>query len=404
MNDPRLDEFRSCAEALIDASIIPAESDRDLHQRIRRHQRALNAWFSEQVGWRLVEHPEFVRLIKPVEYPEPAYAMSWAADRRDYELFVWLLWFAEQTAGRKFTISQVADAIRERSAEAGEDGAFDWLTISERRRLVRVMGAMQDMRVIRIRDGSLREWQEETGKRDALCEWGAATWNLNVPFLTEELQRLAEGELSRIPAVDRVRPNPRMRLYRQLLLGPALFRREDPEAFDILQDEEERRYIAEDLRLHIGWILEVTTSYARLLRPANRADSVRPPIPTEGSESHVIILLCGVFRKLQQEGALMAIGDDHFLISAAQLELAIADLQERFGGNWKQELRTSSANDVFRRILPDMLAWGLLRPGETSDQWIVTPLAARLDGIYIGPRKLDDQLAREDDGNAIEFA
>lgn len=383
MIDARLEDFRTCAAALIDTPIVAAAAQNDLHQMIRRQYRKLGGWFSERVGWRLVEHPEFARLVKPAARLEPAHGMDWASDRRDYELYVWVLWFGENTAGRRFTISQLADAVRAQSGRTGS-GGFDWLKISERRRLARVVHAMEDDGVLRVRDGSVDEWQDEVGKRDGLCEWGAAAWSLNVSLESDTLELLAEGAMEEVPGGESVSPGPYMRIYRQLLLGPALFRYEDREAFEVLAgDSETRRQIALDLFDHTGWELEFTPSYARLLRGTGRSDIVRPPIPTDGTESHAVILLCAAIRRLRSDGALTPLGDEFYAINERQLGLAMSEVHDRYARHWKKDLRTAPADKVLQTVLPDMLQWGLLRAGAEADTWNVTPLAARLDGVYV---------------------
>jgi uncharacterized protein (TIGR02678 family) len=392
MIDPTLEEFRATATALIDSTIIASELDRITHQRIRRNLTALNAWFSDRTGWRVQDHAEFVRLVKTPARAEPAHSTPWARDRRDYELLAWALWYGEHTGGRRFIISQMAEEIRVRSGHESADDAFDWLKHAERRRLVRVLDALVAMGVIRIMDGSLDEWDSEEGKRDALCEWGAAAWQLHVPFRPEPLERLARGELASVPHPEVMPPSPRMRLYRHLLLGSGCFRRDDAEAFDeLVRDAETTRAIAADLLQHTGWELEITPAYARLLRIPGEAEALRPPVPADSSLGHIVLLLCGAFRALQAEGALTPLGGDWFAISRAGLELLISELQDAHGEGWKKDYRTHSAEWIAEEVVPEMVHWGLLRGPDHDGMMQITPLAARLSGLYVDqPADLGD--------------
>jgi uncharacterized protein (TIGR02678 family) len=192
--DARMEDTRAALQILLDNPTVSAASDPDAHERVRRNLTPLNRWFSEHAGWWIDSHPQFMRLVRATGRAEPSHRSAWARDRRSYELLCWCLWFGEHTAGRKFTISQLADAIREKSRSLGEKGQFDWKNRNERYRLVRVLNALDEMGALRIQDGSTTEWGSDEGKRDALCEWGALAWQLNVPFGAEHLNRLAEGE------------------------------------------------------------------------------------------------------------------------------------------------------------------------------------------------------------------
>ncbi len=384
MMEPFLEDFRAAATALIDTTTIASDVDRVTHQQVRRNLTALNTWFSDRTGWRIQDHAEFVRLVKTPARAEPAHALPWARDRRDYELLVWVLWYGEQTGGRRFIISQMAEEIRVRSSDDGDEYAFDWLRHAERRRLVRVLDALVAMGIVRIMDGSLDEWDHDEGKRDALCEWGAAAWQLHVPFRPEVLDRLAAGELATVPEPEVVPPSPRMRLYRHLLLGSACFQRDDPEAFqELVRDPETTRTIAADLLNHTGWELEVTPAYARLLRLPGDAASVRPPIPAESSLGHVVLLLCGALRAEQERGALSALGGDWFAISRASLELLISELQDAHGDGWRKDYRTNAAEWIAEDVVPEMVQWGLLRGPDEDGMMQITPLVARLTGVYV---------------------
>lgn len=384
MIDASLEEFRAAATALIDSTIIASEHDRITHQRIRRNLSALNAWFSDRTGWRIQDHAEFVRLVKTPARAEPAHASPWARDRRDYELLAWVLWYGEHTGGRRFIISQMAEEIRVRSGHEDAEASFDWLRQAERRRLVRVLDALVAMGIIRIMDGSLDEWNAEEGKRDALCEWGAAAWQLHVPFRPELLERLARGEVETVPQPEVVPPSPRMRLYRHLLLGSGCFRRDDPEAFDeLVRDPETTRTIAADLLDHTGWELEITPAYARLLRVPGEAEAVRPPIPADSSLGHIVLLLCGAIRALREDGGLTPLGGDWFAIGRAGLEVLISELQDAHGDGWKKDYRIHTAEWIAEEVIPEMVQWGLLRGPNDDGMMQITPLVARLSAVYV---------------------
>ncbi len=389
--DVRLEEFREAAGALLDSVVVAPRANGEAYARIRRQTQRLNAWFAKHTGWRVEEHPEFVRLVKPAVWA-PCHAPEWAADRRDYELFAWILWYGEQAAGRRFTLSILAEEIRSQSGKEDPDQAFDWKKLQERRRLVRMLQQMETLGVIRVRDGSFQEWQDEVGKLDALCEWGAIGWSLHLTLPSASLERLAQGESLRCVATPQAQPAPLVRAYRQLLLTPALFRRDDPQAFDaVTSDPEVRRQIAVNLLDHTGWEMEATTSYVRLLRTGGRAETERMPLRTDSSESHVILLLCGALREAAGRGDLQSAGGDHFVVLLDDLELLMMPLRERFSENWRKDLRSFTGTKLLDLVLPRMLRCGLLRPSEEENRYLVSPLCARLQGFYVTDEETEDE-------------
>lgn len=381
MIEPRLAEFRRAAVAVLDGDVISATANHESHVLVRRQAQHLNAYFGPRAGWRLDEHPEFVRLLKVPARPEPSLFAPWARGARDYELFVWVLWFSERQGTRKFRLSDLATQIRDRSAEHG-GAAFDWMRHDDRLRLRRVMEALEAMNAVRIWDGSAYEWAQDEGKKDALCEWGALTWQIRLPYGSTTLEELAAGTVERVPAPESAPVPARMRLYRSLLLSPACFRRDDAEAFALLDDADEVRRIAADILDHTGRELEVSTSYARLLRSTAHSDAEIPPIPVLGSDGQLVLLLCGELRRFQADGALSPLGDDWYALPAGMIEIGLGRIKDEHAEHWKKEFRTWSTKRLLAHVVPEMRRWGLLRGPDADDTYEVSPLVARLDGYY----------------------
>jgi uncharacterized protein (TIGR02678 family) len=374
-------DFRLCAEALIDRAVITARDDRPLLEKVRRHAPALQSTFGRLTGWRLQAHPEFARLVKTPARAEASHGLEWVRGRQDYELLAWVLWYGEHTGGRKFTVSQVAEEIRLRTASPHGVAEFDWGSRDQRLTVRRVFHGLEEMGVLRLEDGSVDDWAEEHGKRDALYGWGAAAWRLHVGIPAAELERLAEGRDA--PAAPRDAAGAdEIRLYRTLLLNPAFFRLDDPVAFRLLDDPEERPRIVRNVMNLCGWELEVTTGYARILRPARSDDAVQTPIPLASGISHAVLCFCGVLRERQRAGRLVPLRDECFVVHESSIEQDMAELQARHGPRWGKGLRDRSVKALARDMVNEMKAWGLLRGPDETGQYVVLPTAARLAAHY----------------------
>ncbi|HEX9938060.1 MAG TPA: TIGR02678 family protein [Longimicrobium sp.] len=375
-------EVKLCAEALIDRPVITAEADRALLEKVRRHAPALQNAFTWFTGWRLQAHPEFARLVKTPARAEASHGPEWARGRLDYELLAWVLWYGEHTGGRKFTLSQIAEEIRVRTAAPGVPGV-DWGSRDQRLAARRVFRGLEEMGVLRLQDGSADEWTDENGKRDALYAWGAAAWKLHVAIPPAELERLAEGRASPSSPAP-AEGTDEIRLYRTLLLNPALFRRDDPAAFRLLDDEGQRAHVARQIRNLTHWELEVTAAYARVLRPARAEDAVQTPIPLLSGISHAVLCFCGLLRDRQAAGRLVPAGDECFLVHQGRVEQDVAELQARFGAKWGKTMREQPIRSLTRELLDEMKAWGLMRGPDETGMYLVLPTAARLAAHYGG--------------------
>jgi uncharacterized protein (TIGR02678 family) len=374
-------EMRLCAEALIDRTVVTAAGDRPMLEMIRRHAPKLQNAFTRLAGWRLQAHAEFARLVKTPARPEPSHGLAWARGPRDYELVAWVLWYGEHTGGRKFTVSQIAEEIRLRSATPDGIAGLDWASREQRLSARRVFRGLEEMGVLRLEDGSVDEWADENGKRDALYAWGDAAWRLQVGIPAAELERLAEGRREPGPTVQ-ADGTDEIRLYRTLLLNPALFRRDDPAAFRLLQDPEHRARIDRDLRYLTSWELEVTSEYARILRPARSEDALQTPIPLAAGLSHVVLCFCGLLRERQAAGRLLPAGNECFLLHEARIEQDVDELQKRFGRSWGKTLRERKVSLLAGDLVEEMKTWGLMRGPDADGQYLVLPTAARLAAHY----------------------
>ncbi|HEX5870444.1 MAG TPA: TIGR02678 family protein [Longimicrobium sp.] len=374
-------DFRLCAEALIGRAIVTAADDRALLEKIRRHQPALQSAFGRLTGWRVQAHPEFARLVKPPARAESSHGLAWARGRLDYALLAWVLWYGEHTHGRKFTVSQIADEIKLRSAGPGDPG-LDWTSRDQRLAARRVFRGLEEMGVLRLQDGSVEEWADENGKRDALYAWGAAAWRIHVGIPAAELERLAEGRSAPASPAPPADGTDEIRLYRTLLLNPALFRRDDPAAFRLLDAPETRARVHQNLKQLTSWELEVTPEYARVLRPARADDALQTPIPVTSGLDHAVLCFCTLLRERQAAGRLVPAGGECFLIDDSRVWQDVDELQKRFGAKWGKTLREQKVSALAEDVVAEMKAWGLMRDTDVRGQYLVLPTAARLAAHY----------------------
>lgn len=392
-------DVKLCAEALIDRVIVTRSAEGALLEKIRRNAPALQKAFARYAGWHLQAHPDFARLVKLPARAEASHGLAWARGRLDYALLAWVLWYGEHSGGRKFTLSQIAEEIKARSAAGDGVPGFDWSGRDQRLAARRVFRGLEEMGILRLQDGSVDEWADETGKQDALYAWGDAAWRLHVEIPAAQLEALADGRppASAPPAAG----TESIRLFRTLLLNPALFRRDDPAAFALLHDPERRAKIERELEYLTHWKLEVTREYARVLRPAGSGEAVQTPIPLTSGLSHAVLCFCGLLRQRQREGTLIQAGGDWFILHESRILQDVADLQEQFGIKWGKGLREQKPGSLADDVVAEMKAWGMMRGPDAYGQYEVLPTAGRLAAHYTDDAPRDDDVDGDDGRNGV---
>lgn len=332
---------------LLDRVAVFAQRDTIAYQRIRARLDEIRAWFAERTGWPVIYTRDLIRLIKTPALLSSGHGFRWAQSPFDYALFTWTLWFAEANGDDQFLLSQLIEEIEVRANELDGPGAIDWDVHLHRLALNRALRGLEEMGALQRVHGDTDTWAQ-SGSGDSLYEFTPL-----VRYLSLELPGTligsamnggqvaaasitgpmddglglghSGGESAAPPAPDssaaieaQVAPDgkgegpspqstvaPLHRLYRTLLLSPALYRTADPEAFALLSKERIER-IGADLQNRIGWDLEVTDTYAALLRPNGSEASDQALFPFRGALSQVILLLCGHLREQVQSGRLSA--------------------------------------------------------------------------------------------------
>jgi uncharacterized protein (TIGR02678 family) len=175
---------------------------------------------------------------------------------------------------------------------------------------------------------------------------------------------------------------PRERLYRTLLLSPALHASDDPEAFAQFRRRDRREAIAGDLREHFGWELEVTAAYAALLRPFADAVGLRV-FPGRSAITHAALLMGTYLREQVAAGALRPDERERITMAAAAFETHALAVRARWGGNWGSGLGAASREAFVQSLADELRTWDMLQGPDADGYVTLMPLAARFAGCYL---------------------
>jgi len=378
----RLREAQKRFIDLVDAPLLAVDDDANAYFRVRRSFTALQKWFAEKAGWTISRRANFLRLIKVPSRSLVGFGFDWVKDPLDYEMFTWVLWYARHVKNDLFLVSELATALEETIPVAEGEARFDWADRSQAWSLYRAMQALEAMGAVRYLDGERGDFARG-GEGRTFYRFTDLARRLHIA-LPPEIFEVAQqgGDLTQLLEhwfeVDAATPE--QRLYRGLLLAPAFYRADDPEAFALLDSEDRRRAVRRDFRDNFLWDLEVTPSYAALLRPA--VSTVAETFDANSGISHVALLFCGRVRDLVAEGALAADRFDRVSITGARFRAELAGLRADYAEHWGKGLGAESVARLQEDVARYMKAWNLLRGPAEDGTYHVMPLAARMRAVY----------------------
>src|SRR5579859_956157 len=399
-------ELMKAHVALMEREFILSK-DVDLFRLVNRHYYTLQSWHDQNTGWRIQRSATVIRLVRQLSAITPGYLYDRLREPRDFACLTWILWYAEtrQLSGRgndqQFLLSQLAEQIQEQSLAAGhEEAAFDFRRQADRYSIQRALLYLGELGGLRLVDGQTRQWVEQASGADVLYEFTEVIRSLvsafNPQLLAVVAERLnnSEKEQALRPALLRegeslyaAHIRPLLRAWRALLLGPALFRFDDPEAFAELVIHAET--VAGELLETFGWQLDVKRDYACVTRASGMSSGPVTSLSPFGASDQIAMLLCTAMREQMQAGN-WPVPDSYGCLhtTTQDMNALFYTLRERYGDNWGSEARARSGRSLLNDVYKKMRQVGLLRGPDSKGNILILPTAARYSVSY-------DQAAQE---------
>ncbi|MFO7274503.1 MAG: TIGR02678 family protein [Bacillota bacterium] len=381
---------------LIDRYVIRQADEPEAYRRVVLHEGYLRAWFHERPRWRILAGRGIYRLERLPARLLPHRGLPRLRSPLAYACLCWSLWFAETlgTAGRDwFVISELAERISSIS-----EGRFTLAERSHRQALVQALQLLIDLGGLILRDGDVDRWvdgQEYLGEPpEVMYEFTETTPRLLANFSYGSLTVAAAADHGQRTAAPCGEESPPLaRAWRALLLGPVFWKADDPEAFAVLEANEEA--VCRDLEVALGWQLELTPTFARIWRTttARGASGVLLdlyPEPGEEAEErntryifHPILLLLGRCQEGVTEGRWPVEADGAVVISAGELHDLLSELRSQHRPSWGAVLGALPLEELVQQVLKEMRRMGLLRGPDRFGRCWLLPVAAGIRGQYV---------------------
>ena len=174
---------------------------------------------------------------------------------------------------------------------------------------------------------------------------------------------------------------PLIRAWRTLLLGPALFRYDDAEAFAQLVAHADE--VANELLDTFGWLLDVKRDYACIVRASGMSTGPVTSFTPFGTSDQMALLMCTAIRE-QVTGGAWPKPDSYgcLHVTTEDMNALFYTLRERYGENWGNEARSKSSRTLLNDIYRKMRQVGLLRGPDGAGNVLILPTAARYSVTY----------------------
>lgn len=380
--------------------ILPKHGD--LFRLVQHHYYRLQTWHDQYTGWRIQRTSTIIRLVRQPSAVTPGYLYERLKEPRDFACLTWILWYAEnrQLSGRgndsQFLLSQLAEQITEQSAQGtGNEEKFDFRRPADRYSIQRALQYLEDLGGLQLVDGQTREWVEQTPDADVLYEFTDVIRSL-VAALNPQIVSMVSDRLQDSASVlqptllkqqDDMSPQsatnctPLSRAWRALLLGPALFRFDDPAAFSALTTHADE--VANELLETFGWLLDIRRDYACIIRASGTPGGPITGLTLFGASDHIAMLLCGAIRNAVESGTWS--GPDAFgclHVTTEDMAELLYSLRERYGENWGSDARNKSSRSLLNDVYRKMRQIGLMRGPDEAGNVLILPTAARYSATY----------------------
>lgn len=362
---------------LLEQFWICKDQDKDAFYRIKRDIPSFQRFIREQLGWKLIHTENLLKLEKRPAHAESFMGITAFTDIRDYCILCAVLMYLEDKEDQeRFLLSELIDHVE---TQLKAYMPIDWTSFTQRKSLVRVLQYMENLRMLRVYEGSSEAFGMEAGQ-EVLYENTGYSRYFASNFATDisgysswrDFEKAEFEELQEDRGAARIN-----RVYRQLAVCPSFYweSSDDPDALYL---KNQRQWIARYLNENLGGSLDIYKNTACLT--LEEGDCWGTVHPRDAMLPEAVLLLCGKIREGVERGTLRKRDDETVLLTAREFSDMVFACRERWGEAWSKEYREMEDARLLETILEYMKSWMLIR--EEPDGIRILPAAGRTAGFY----------------------
>lgn len=363
--------------ALVEHYWIWRERDKELYNKIKRDIPTFQKFVREQLGWKLLNHEQFLKLEKIPAHAESFMGIQEFQEIRDYVILCIVLMFLEDKEEQEqFLLSELIDYV---GIQLGKWMEVDWNSFSQRKSLVRVLQYGENLGMLRVYEGNSQLLGQEIGQEVLYENTGLSRYfATSFPFDLKECRSWEDFEKERIEDQETDRGRFRIhRVYRQLAACPAMYW-ETVEDADSLYLKNQRQWIEKNMKEHFGGRLDIHKNAAFWV--LEDEDSYGKVHPRDAQLPEVILLLGGMIREKTEKGSWKRERNETIRISQEEFSDLVTACQKQWKNAWSKEYREMEENRLTAAVKQYMKDWMMLE--ETKEEMVIRPAAAKQMGFY----------------------
>ena len=354
------------------------EKDPKNYQLIRENERALKHYISDKLGFSLIVQKDFIKMEKVPVNPKRWMGIMDFQTPRDYVLFTCGLAFLETHAvDAQFLLSEMASEIEELYP-----GLYplDWTNYQHRQSLVRVLKKLVELDCIKEIDSYTGGLEEFSHSQEQEVLYQATIYSRY--FMRNHSRSLKECQTVEDILLMDWESNQedlrRKRVYRKLLLEPAVYREnEEDQDFDYIRRYRNR--VREDIEEHTPFEMEVTKNTAMLTLPEQKQQY--QSFPDRKALSNMTLHIQAHINHNQDSFEPNPFGEVR--LTRAQFEQLIEQVRTDYQDGWSIEYREKSGlKKIADDVLHHMRDWAFVRVEEETGLIVFLPAIARMIGKY----------------------
>lgn len=376
---------RSCANALLNRHWITKEEDPELFYAIRDQYTELRDWFAEYTGFSLILTRMMVKLDKSPVVPKSWMGFPEFRETRDYVLFTFALWYLEsKTELDQFVLTDIIEQVSEKLLEIEIE--ISWINYQHRLSMVRALKKLRQLGVLRHIDGEEMDWAQDHHSKNVLYECSPAARYVLRQFprelrIYEQLQDMSEQIIYPDTDDGNLR-NRRHRVYRRLLLEPAIADREW-NADELYYVQTQKSKLIDQMQFMFG--MEGTRYREGLFFFYPEVTGECSLFPTASAISDLVLLFAGELRRRLGNG-------DWYVTEQGTVELTQTDIdgllfrmKEKYQEYWSKDHRAMSLKDLAYALTTHMENWnfGCWTSNEGNmKRFIISSITSRWSADY----------------------
>jgi uncharacterized protein (TIGR02678 family) len=357
------------------------EHEPEAYRLIREREKVLTRYIDEKFGYRLIIHRHFIKLEKTPVDPKAWMGIEDFQKPMEYALFCCSLAFLEEKAvNEQFLLSNLCEAVQ--GYYPGELGV-DWTNYEHRKSFIRVIRFLTAHYLLETIEGETDRFAHDE-EQEVLYEATVYSRYFMRSYPKDLFQYNSMTDIMRAEWEQHTDGERRKRVYRQLLLSPVVYRKEQEDA-DFYYIRNMQRRLREDLESHTSFQLEVFKNAAMLTMAENK--SMFTLFPGQKAIHDLILQLAGILREQAEQYPPDEWGEIH--LTPGEWDSLIRQLKKRFESGWSKAYRTAAEKVIGAELVNAMEEWEMIDRDRDTGLWVIRPLLGRIIGAY--PEDFDEK-------------